>query len=139
MSGKFFLILPAVILAGFIVYRVLISPASVTFENRPSRILSNSSSENTVKVFPVDRLGLKIPFVHLVGRFIVNQGKEKIDIVAEKSDELIFRTRNVTGRLVIFYYTSIMSFPLEIILEIESTSMAGLYGSAVIETGSKDA
>lgn len=128
-----------IVLAGLVGYRLLLSPASVTFEYRPSVILTNSSSENVVHVFPVNRLGLKIPFVHLAGRFVVSQGKEKIDILREKNDELIFKTRNVPGRLVILYYTSTVPFPVEIILDIENASIARVHNLSILATGCANA
>lgn len=124
MSGKLLLSLIIIMIAGFSFYKMTFSPVSVTFESRPGKILVNSSSPVVVDVFPLNRLGLKIPFVHLEGRFVLSEGSEKIYVVKEKEDELIFQTRSSTGRLVVFYYARNIPFPVEIILNIESAAIA---------------
>ena len=124
MSQKFLFLFLAIVLAGFAVFKILFSPVSITFESRPGKIFSNSSSPITVEMFAVNRLDFKIPFKHLYGKFVIGEGGEKIDIVQEKEDELLFRTRNDTGRLVIFFYAKNVPFPVEIILNIESASLA---------------
>lgn len=113
-----------IVVASFSIYKMVIAPVSVTFESCPAKILTNSSSPIVVAVFPVNRLGLRIPFGHLDGKFVVNEGSEKIDIVQEKRDELIFKTGDSVGRLVIFYYTNRIPFPIQIILNIENSSLA---------------
>jgi hypothetical protein len=103
---------------------MVLSTVNVTFESRPGRILTNSSYPVTIEVFPTNRLGFKVPFKHLEGKFVVSEGEEKIDIVQEKKDEFIFKTRNSSGRLVIFYYAQKVPFPVEIVLNIEGASLA---------------
>ncbi len=124
MSRKFLLSLVIVVLAGFAIYKVMFSPVSVTFESHPRKILTNSASPISVEVFPLNRLGFRVPFGHLNGKFVVSEGGEKIDIVREKEDEFTFETRNGAGRLVILYYAQKVSFPVEIILYIENSSLA---------------
>lgn len=124
MSQKFLLFTGIVLLVSFSIYRVVFSPVSVTFESRPVKILVNSSSTITVNVFQINRLGFRIPFKHLDGKFVVNEGTEKIDIVQNDKDEFIFKTRNSTGTVVIFYYARKVPFPVEIVLNIEGASLA---------------
>lgn len=126
MSRKFLLSFVIVVLAGFAIYKVMFSPVSVTFESHPGKILTNSESPISVEVFPLNRLGLRVPFGHLNGKFVVSEGGEKIDIVREKEDEFTFETRNGAGRLVILYYAQKVSFPVEIILYIENSSLASM-------------
>lgn len=124
MSRKSLLSFLIIVLAGFAIYKEMFSPISVSFESHPRKILTNSSSSIIVEIFPLNRLGFRVPFRRLDGKFVVSEGREKIDIVKEKKDEFIFKTRNSAGRLVILYYAQKVSFPVEIILYIESSSLA---------------
>lgn len=131
MNQRFFLLFLVFVLAGFTFYKMVLSPVSVTFaltdllwKSHPRTIFANSSSPVAVEVFPVNRLGFRVPFRHLDGKFVVSEGRDKIDIVQEQRSVLIFKTRNSTGRLIIFYYAEKVPFPVEIILNIESASLA---------------
>ncbi len=124
MSQKFLLLVGIVLLASVIAYKMVFSPVSVTFASYPQKILTNSSSPIMVSVFQTDRLGFRIPFGHLDGKFVVNEGAEKIDIVREDKDELLFKTRNRSGTVIILYYARKVPFPVEIVLNIEDASLA---------------
>jgi len=80
------------------------------------------------EVFSINRIGLRIPFKHLDGKFVVSEGKEKIDVIQEKKDKLMFKTKNSSGRLIILYYARNVAFPVEIILNIEGASLAVIKG-----------
>jgi hypothetical protein len=111
-------------LVALVVYRMAFSPVSMAFESQPAKILASSSIPIVVEVFPLNRLGLRIPFKHLDGRFVVIEGRDKIEIVKTGGDLLIFKTRDKVGRLTIFYYADRLPIPMEIILNIETTILA---------------
>lgn len=141
MIHRFLLLFLVFVLAGFTIYKMVLSPVSVTFaltdplgKSHPREIFANSSSAVVVEVFPINRLGFRVPFSHLDGKFVVSEGREKIDIVQEQRNVLIFRTKNSAGRLVIFYYAQKVPFPVEIILNIESGTLA-ITGPFILSSG----
>jgi len=113
-----------VIFVGVAIYKLVFYPVSLSFESHPSRILAVGTSPIALEVFPVDRLGIRVPFAHLHGRFVVSEGADKIEVIETKSNELKFKTRGSTGRLVIFYYAHNIPFPIEIILNLENSTLA---------------
>ncbi len=131
MIRRRLLLLGILILLGFAVYRLMFVTASIAFtltdpdgDSRSQRVSTNSSLI-TVNVFQVNRLGFRVPFSHLDGKFIVREGAEKIENVQEKKDQFAFKTRNNIGTLVILYYARGVPFPIEIVLDIEGASLAG--------------
>jgi hypothetical protein len=124
LNEKIVLVLLVVVFLGIVAYKIIFSPFSVTIESHPNKILANSSSPVIVRVVALDRLGFRIPFERLDGKFVVREGAEKIEIVRENRDEFIFKTRGSTGRLVILYYTAVVPFPVEILLNIETAALA---------------
>ncbi|MGO9482555.1 MAG: hypothetical protein ACLP05_12355 [Candidatus Kryptoniota bacterium] len=111
--------------AGFMLYKLVFMTTSVSFESYPKRIFIYSSSPVTVKVIALNRLGFGIPFKRLNGKFVVKEGREIIEIVGNKRDELVFRTTGTGGRLVVLYYTPTVPYPVEIILNIGTAALAG--------------
>lgn len=124
MNEKVVLVLLVVVFFGIVAYKIIFSPFSVTIESYPNKILANSSSPVIVRVVALNRLGFRVPFAHLDGKFVVREGAEKIEIVREKGDEFMFKTRGGTGKLVILYYTAVVPFPVEILLNIETAALA---------------
>jgi hypothetical protein len=124
LNHKFLFLFAIALLVSFAIYRVVFSPVSVTFKTYPVKILTNSSSPITVDVFQINRLGFRVPFRHLDGKFVVNEGAERIDIVQEAKDKFIFKTRNSSGAVVILYYAGKVPFPVQIVLNIEGASLA---------------
>ena len=114
----------AVVLAGIVARKVVFSTRSLTFECHPAKVLAYSSSPVVVRIVALNRLGFKVPFVHLDGNFAIQEGAERIKIVSESKDHLVFRTMGRTGRLVILYYARGVPFPVEIILNIEASTLA---------------
>ena len=131
MNFRLLSFLGVIVLLSIVVYKLILSPFSLTFEvadseanGRQVNILTDSSAPVLLTVFQVNRVGFKIPFAHLDGKFVVTQGADKIDIIREGGDNLVFRTRSEAGVLVILYYTPSMAFPLEITLRIQDASLA---------------
>lgn len=116
---------------GFVLYKLVFLPTSVSFESCPKKIFVYSSSSVTIKIIALNRLGFGVPFKHLNGKFVVREGTEKIEVVREERDEFTFRTKGSKGRLVILYYTSVVPFPVEIILNIEDATVADKNSRAV--------
>jgi hypothetical protein len=113
------------ILFGAAIYKIFFLPTSITFESYPKKIFAFGSSPVKVKVIALNRLGIAIPLKHLTGKFIVEDGTDKIEVLREMGDELTFLPRGKVGRVVVLYYTSMMPFPLEIVLDIRNAFIAG--------------
>jgi hypothetical protein len=124
VGEKFVITFLLLVFFGFVLYKMVFLPTSVSFESYPKKIFVYSSSPVTVKIIALNRLGFGIPFKRLNGKFVVREGTEKIEVVGEKRNEFIFRTKGSSGRLVILYYTSVVPFPVEIILNIEDATVA---------------
>lgn len=126
MKGTRILATALLILLCIVAYKVVFVPASMTVQTVPGQIYATSSTPVVVKAILTNRLGLQVPFEHLTGKFIVYQGSGKIDIIRTEGDRLIFKTKGDVGRLVIYFYTSEMPFPVEVVLDIKPSAIAGL-------------
>jgi hypothetical protein len=126
MSAKSLVLISAAVLLGIVCYKVVFVPTSLTMASSPNKVFASGSSPVVVKATMINRLGIPVPFRHLAGKFVVDEGADKIDVVKTESDELIFKTKGATGKLVILFYTSAIAFPVEIIVNISGTAIAGL-------------
>ena len=126
MSAKSLIILSAALLLGIVCYKVVFVPTSLAMASSPDKVFAGGSSPVVVKAKLLNRLGMPVPFRHLAGKFVVDEGANMIDILKTERDELVFRTKGATGRLVILFYTSAVPFPVEIVVNISGTAIAGL-------------
>ncbi len=126
MSAKSLIIVSAAVLLGIVCYKVVFVPTSLTMASSPDKVFAGGSSPVVVKATMINRLGMPVPFRHLSGKFVVDEGADKIDIVKTDRDELVFRTKGTTGKLVILFYSSAIPFPVEIVVNISGTAIAGL-------------
>ncbi|MCL5021032.1 MAG: hypothetical protein M1339_05085 [Bacteroidetes bacterium] len=126
MNGKSVILFSAVLLLGIVCYKVVFVPTSLSMHSFPEQIFVSSATPVTVKATLIDRLGLPVPFERLEGKFVVDQGGDKINVVQTKSDELVFTTKGSAGRLVIYFYSTKIPFPVEIVLNIKESAMASL-------------
>ncbi len=126
MSAKSILALIFAVLFGIVAYKTVFSPVSIAIRSYPKKIYIDSSNPVDVKVVAVNRIGFGIPFMRLRGHFLIQEGATKIQVLKTKGDELIFRTKSATGKLVILYYTTVVPFPVEIVLNIETAAIASV-------------
>ena len=122
MKGTRVLAAALLILVCIVVYKIVFVPAGMTMQTVPGQIFAASSKPVVVRAILTNRLGLPVPFEHLKGKFVVCQGSAKIDILRTEDDRLVFKTRGDVGRLVIYFYTSEMPFPVEVVLDIKSSA-----------------
>ena len=120
-----------VILLGVVAYKTVFVPVSVDMTSYPGKIFVNSSAPVDIKVFALNRIGFRIPFMHLRGKFLIPEGADKIQVMKTESDQIILRPLGTSGKLVVLYYTPAVAFPVEIVLHIESSSMAFLHLSVL--------
>jgi len=132
LSLKTSIVLVLVTAALLVTYKLVFIPSSIGTQTTPERIFVNQSSSVVVKVVPLNRLGLRVPFRHLKGRFIIREGEDMLEVTATTSDQMTFRTRGSPGKIVIYYYTDIIPFPIEIILNVESATVASLQSRKII-------
>lgn len=109
-----------------IVNKVIFSTFTVAIKSDPKRIFVSSSSPVKVMVVPLNRLGFYVPFDHLNGKFVVQDGADKIHILKTMENELVFTPGTTAGKVVVLYYASNLAFPVEIVLRIESASVASI-------------
>lgn len=126
MNTRSIIIAAVLILLGIVCYKIVFVPTSLNMQSSPQEIFASSSSPIVVKATLINRLGLPVPFERLDGKFIVYQGSSKINIIKTESDELVFRTRGATGRLIIYFYSQTIPFPVEIVLDIKQSAIASL-------------
>jgi hypothetical protein len=126
MNARFAVAVVAALLLGIVGYKVVFVPTSLRMKSTPETIFAQSQSPVVVRAILTDKLGLRVPFRHLSGKFVVDEGAEKIDIVKTEGDEIEFRTKGMTGRLVILYYSDAVVFPVEIVLNITGSAVASL-------------
>lgn len=126
MSAKSLILVSAAVLLGIVCYKVVFVPTSLTMASSPNKVIAGGSSPVVVKATMINRLGIPVPFQHLSGKFVVDEGADKIDIVKTDRDELVFRTKGTPGKLVILFYSNAIPFPVEIVVNISGTAIAGL-------------
>ncbi len=126
MKAKYVLAIATVLLLGIVCYKIEFVATSLRMQSRPENVFASSSSPITVKATLVNRLGLPVPFERLVGKFVIYRGADKINVIKKESDTLVFKTTGDTGRLVIFFYSTAMPFPVEMVLNIRESAMATL-------------
>lgn len=126
MKGKHILLIAILLLLGIVCYKIVFVPTSLTMQSRPETVFASSTSRIIVKATLINRLGLPVPFERLAGKFVVYQGANKINIIRKESDRLVFKTRGDAGRLVIFFYSKTIPFPVEMILNIRESAIAAL-------------
>ena len=126
MSGKSIIIVAVLVLLGIVAYKVVLVPTSLNMQSQPHEIFASSSSPVVVRARLINKLGLPVPFERLYGKFVVYQGADKIDIVKTERNELVFKTRGSSGRLIIYFYSLSIPFPVEIILNIKQSAIASL-------------
>ncbi len=126
MNGKSLVAILIVLLLGIVCYKVVLVPTNLVMRTSPENIFASSSSPVVVRATLINRLGMPVPFRRLSGKFIVDEGADKIAIVKTGRDELVFRTSGQTGRLVILFYSNAIAFPVEIVLNIKGAAVAEL-------------
>jgi hypothetical protein len=126
MSAKSLIVISLALLLAIVCYKVVFVPTSLAMSSSPDKVFAGGSSPVVVKATLLNRLGMAVPFRHLTGRFVVDEGADKIDVVRTESDELIFKTKGATGKLVILFYSNAIPFPVEIVVNISGTAIAGL-------------
>ncbi|MCL4539804.1 MAG: hypothetical protein M1378_09460 [Bacteroidetes bacterium] len=112
------------VLLGVVAYKTVFVPVSVGMESYPKKIFINTATPVDIKVVALNRIGFRIPFMRLHGKFIIPEGATKIQVLKTEDDEMIFRTKSTAGKLVVLYYTPIIPFPVEIVLDIETSALA---------------
>ena len=126
MSAKSLIAASLALLLGIVCYKVIFVPTSLSMASSPDKVFAGGSSPVVVKATLINRLGIPVPFQHLSGKFVVDEGADKIDIVKTDRDELVFRTKGTKGKLVILFYSNAIPFPVEIVVNISGTAIAGL-------------
>ncbi len=126
MRARSMFTLAFAVLLGVVAYKIVFVPVSVNMSSYPKQIFVNSSTPVDIKVVAVNRIGFSVPFMRLNGKFMVQEGAKKIQVLKAGNDEMVFNTKDTAGKLVVLYYTPIIPFPVEIVLNIETSSIAYL-------------
>ncbi len=130
LKYKIIVVLLVAVTLAVVADKIIFSTTTVSVESNPQRILVGSSSPVEVEVVPLNRLGFNVPFDHLSGKFVVRQGGDKINVVRAGQNKFVFTPGTTAGKVVIFFYASNLAFPVEIVLRIESASIASVAHSS---------
>jgi hypothetical protein len=75
----------------------------VNYTVKPQSLFADSESVVTISSIPINAFGRKAPFRKAPADFIIREGKELIDIIAEDSSKgiLILKAKNKSGKIVV--------------------------------------
>ncbi|MDR3627807.1 MAG: hypothetical protein P4L45_13280 [Ignavibacteriaceae bacterium] len=73
-------------------------------EIKPKELFADNHSVTTISIYPVNALGLRIPFRKINAGFEINEGKDLVEIVKEddRSGCIVLRAKNKTGKVVVY-------------------------------------
>lgn len=73
-------------------------------EIKPKDLFADNHSVTTISIYPVNALGLRIPFRKINAGFEINEGKDLVEIVKEddRSGCIVLRAKNKTGKVVVY-------------------------------------
>ena len=76
-------------------------------------VFADPSSQITVKIKPINALGWEVPFRRARGRFIITEGRDKVEIINLNEEEgfIILRSLGVVGSVSIIVESEFSLFP----------------------------
>jgi len=79
----------------------------------PTVVFADPSSQITVRIKPINALGWEVPFRNASGRFIITEGRDKVEIINFNEEEgfLTLRSIGVVGAVGIYVESEFSLFP----------------------------
>ncbi len=113
----FFLIfIASCLLAYYYIFNIY----EVTYSVKPKVLYAENSSKVEISTIPLNALGTKVPFRCSYTVFNIREGRELVEKISENCNrgKLILRTKNKTGKIVIFIKSNHAILPSSIEIKI---------------------
>ena len=86
--------------------RFLFTSSDIKIEMNPSILRASTSSELTISVYRVNMLGIKVPFNKIDAQFIIEDGKNLIELRGEETgNSIIVKSKGFEGEASIGIYS----------------------------------
>lgn len=96
----------AVILLVLIADRVVFTSSDIKIEMKPEVLRASVNSEMVIEVYRVNILGFKVPFSRIEAQFIIEDGKNLIELSGEEgANSVKVRSKGVEGEASVGIYS----------------------------------
>ena len=96
----------AIILLVLLGDRFIFTPNDIKIEMKPEVLRASTSSELTINVYRTNLLGFKVPFSKIETQFIIEDGKNLIELSGEETgNSIIVRSKGIEGEASIGIYS----------------------------------
>jgi len=95
----------AVVLLTLIADRLFFTSSDIKIEQTPEVLKASLHSEMMLEVYRTNILGLKVPFSKLEVYFVIEDGKNLIELVGTESSSTKIRSKGVEGEAVLGIYS----------------------------------
>ncbi len=86
--------------------RFLFTSSDIKIEMNPAILRASISSELTINVYRVNMLGIKVPFSKIEAQFIIEEGKNLIELQGEETgNSIIVKSKGFEGEASIGIYS----------------------------------
>ena len=86
--------------------RFLFTSSDIKIEMNPSILRASTSSELTISVYRVNMLGIKVPFNKIDAQFIIEDGKNLIELRGEETgNSIIVKSKGFEGEASVGIYS----------------------------------
>ncbi len=96
----------AVILLLLLADRFILTSSDVKIEMKPEILRASTTSELVINVYRVNMLGFKVPFSKIEAQFLVEEGKNLVELIDEGTGNSVkVRAKGVEGEATIGIYS----------------------------------
>lgn len=96
----------AVILLVLIADRVVFTSSDIKIDMKPEVLRASVNSEMVIEVYRVNILGFKVPFSRIEAQFIIEDGKNLIELSGEEGANIVkVRSKGVEGEASVGIYS----------------------------------
>jgi hypothetical protein len=92
----------------------LMAVSSVDVQKTPNYLYPDGTSAITISVVGMNRCGTITPFRNLEVEFLIEEGKEKVDIIRKESNKMILRAKYEIGNVVVVIKNKYTIIPIRI-------------------------
>ncbi len=116
-----FIIVPSLLILGFLFYQYFIRIYESTVKVNPPNLFADNQSTVTVSVIPLNGFGGEALFRKASAEFEITEGKSLVEIVSINNDEgrLIFKAKSETGKVVVKVKSKFSLLPMVVEIRIE--------------------
>jgi hypothetical protein len=84
-------------------------------------IPANGISKTFIELVPVNAVGTKAPFRNIVSTINFTEGKELVDIIIDKKNKIVFRSKSIPGKVIIKIESDYLLYPNKYLFNIKSS------------------